>query len=179
MGQYYYPINADKKQFIYPHKFGDGFKLLEFGASGNGTMLGLAILLAVGNGRGGGDLHSENSIIGSWAGDRVMMLGDYAEPSDAVNMEMKTITEPKLKKIIKDVWGEKSDWEDISEYVIEALCEDIHIRDSFLDMVAWHDWCEADWYFIFTKEEIAKRRKENEEKKKEQDKSLRPDMIIG
>jgi len=24
MGQYYYVVNVDKKEFLYPHKFGDG-----------------------------------------------------------------------------------------------------------------------------------------------------------
>lgn len=42
----------------------------------------LALLLAEGNGRGGGDLFSNNPIIGSWAGDWVIVLryspdGDY------------------------------------------------------------------------------------------------------
>lgn len=54
MGQYYYVVNVTKRQFLHPHKFGDGLKLMEFGASGGGTMLGLAVLLADGNGRGEG-----------------------------------------------------------------------------------------------------------------------------
>ena len=79
MGQYYYVVNVDKKEFLYPHKFGDGLKLMEFGSSGCGTMTGLAILLADGNGRGGGDIRSEDEIIGSWAGDRIVIAGDYAD----------------------------------------------------------------------------------------------------
>jgi len=79
MGQYYIVVNLDKEQYLYPHEFGDGLKLLEFGASAEGTMMGLAILLADGNNRGGGDLHSDDSIIGSWAGDRIVIAGDYAD----------------------------------------------------------------------------------------------------
>ena len=54
MGQYYIIINRDKKQFVHPHRFGDGLKLLEFGCSATGTLTALAVLLASGNGRGGG-----------------------------------------------------------------------------------------------------------------------------
>tara|TARA_Y100000310_G_C20669719_1_gene809581 strand:- start:1759 stop:2151 length:393 start_codon:yes stop_codon:yes gene_type:complete len=79
MGQYYYVVNLDKEEYIHPHKMGDGLKLLEFGCSRNGTMTALAILLADGNGRGGGDLRSNSSIIGSWAGDRIVVAGDYAD----------------------------------------------------------------------------------------------------
>ena len=46
MGQYYIIVNLDKKQFIHPHKFGDGIKLLEFADSTPGTMTALAVLLA-------------------------------------------------------------------------------------------------------------------------------------
>ena len=31
MGQYYVIANLDKKEFLNPHKFGDGVKLMEFG----------------------------------------------------------------------------------------------------------------------------------------------------
>jgi hypothetical protein len=92
MGQYYIVVNIDKQQFIDPHRCGDGAKLLEFASSGCGMMACLAILLADGNGRGGGDLMvwnqmtGENApvpgaeIIGSWAGDRIVIAGDYADP---------------------------------------------------------------------------------------------------
>lgn len=80
MGQYYLVVNLDKKQYLHPHRFGDGLKLREFGQSGFGTMYALASLLADGNGRGGGDIPSEDPLIGSWAGDRIVIAGDYADP---------------------------------------------------------------------------------------------------
>ena len=80
MGQYYLIVNVDKGEYLNPHRFGDGLKLLEFGPSGSGTMTGLAVLLADGNGRGGGDLGSDHPIIGSWAGNRIVVAGDYADP---------------------------------------------------------------------------------------------------
>ena len=79
MGQYYKIVNIKKKQYITPHTFGDGSKLMEFSMSANGVLAGLAILLADGNGRGGGDLNSDNPIVGSWAGDNIVIAGDYAD----------------------------------------------------------------------------------------------------
>jgi hypothetical protein len=91
MGQYHYVVNLDKKQYLHPHRFDDGLKLLEFGCSSDGTLTALAILLAAqvrGGARGGGDASSDQDsdpggLVGSWAGDRIVIAGDYAEPSDA------------------------------------------------------------------------------------------------
>lgn len=102
MGQYHYVTNLDRKEFLHPHKFGDGLKLLEFGCSADGIMTGLAVLLATSNGRGGGDLQIEQYdpqtkeykaeskraellgeyIVGRWAGDRIAIIGDYHEEDD-------------------------------------------------------------------------------------------------
>ena len=82
MGQYHVVANLDKKEFLHPHHFGDGLKLMEFGNSCEGTMTGLAVLLAEQNGRGGGDLRSEHPVIGSWARDRIVIAGDYYEDDE-------------------------------------------------------------------------------------------------
>lgn len=85
MGQYHRVVNLTKREFIHPSKFGDGVKLLEFGDSSVGTMTALAILLASsckGGGRGGGDVESDDSRVGSWAGNQIAIVGDYAEESD-------------------------------------------------------------------------------------------------
>ena len=82
MGQYHVVVNLDKKEYLYSHDFGDGLKLREFGESAGGMMTGLAYLLAVSNGRGGGDVHSSDPIIGSWGGDRIAIVGDYAADTD-------------------------------------------------------------------------------------------------
>lgn len=187
MGQYYYPVNIDKREYINPHRFGDGLKLLEFGSSGDGTMLGLAILLASGNGRGGGDLdrQSVNSgenafgeagpfdplpgeriehewvslnpqtnknqtyrtivprIVGRWAGDRIVIAGDYADRGDFITPQM---LEGKTKRDFELV-GEPCEpvdreavnlhtvamylFTDISFDVIYALLGDSYIRGQF------------------------------------------------
>jgi hypothetical protein len=85
MGQYYLVVNIDKKEFLHPHKLGDGLKLMEFGNSSDGTMLALALLLADGCGRGGGDYHAKKgstpdlALIGRWKNDRIVIAGDYAD----------------------------------------------------------------------------------------------------
>ncbi len=87
MGQYYKIVNVKKKQYLDPHTFGDGSKLMEFSSNSIGVLAGLSILLADGNGRGGGDLHSENEIIGSWSGDNIVIAGDYADTGKFVKDE--------------------------------------------------------------------------------------------
>jgi hypothetical protein len=83
MGQYHFTVNLDKKQFINPHKLGDGLKLLEqVGRSPGGTNDALHLLLAVSNGRGGGDAQSDSPLIGSWGGNCIAVVGDYAKDRD-------------------------------------------------------------------------------------------------
>jgi hypothetical protein len=83
MGQYHYTVNLDKKEFINPHKLGDGLKLLEqAGYAPGGTNDGLHLLLAVSSGRGGGDFTTDSPLIGSWGGDHIAVVGDYAEDGD-------------------------------------------------------------------------------------------------
>jgi hypothetical protein len=82
MGQYHHPVNLDKKEFIDPHKLGCGLKLLEHGGDG-GVNDALALLLACSSGRGGGDYQTEGrEWVGRWAGDRIAIVGDYAERDD-------------------------------------------------------------------------------------------------
>ena len=121
MGQYYHIVNLDKKQYLHPHKFGDGLKLREFGASGDGTMMALAALLADGNGRGGGDLHSDHPLIGSWAGDRIVIAGDYADDGRFVDNSERNLHTEACEQ-----------FEDISDRIREAF-EDAkaHLRTTW------------------------------------------------
>ncbi len=83
MGQYHIVVNLDKREFIHPHQLGSGLKLWEQMAAHPGTGAALIALLAVSNGRGGGDLHDEDdTIVGRWGGDRIAIVGDYAAPAD-------------------------------------------------------------------------------------------------
>jgi hypothetical protein len=108
MGQYYLIVNLDKKEYFNPLYIGkNGEQKLVALASSLLPMWGLSLLCSSGNGRGGGDFyrtvtgnrrirktekidHSyENegkkihvvvpAISGRWAGDRIVIAGDYAD----------------------------------------------------------------------------------------------------
>jgi hypothetical protein len=151
MGQYYLIVNAKKRQYLHPHKFQDGLKLMEFGASGSGTMMALAALLADGNGRGSGDLRSESPLIGSWAGDPIVITGDYADAGKHVSAEevaayRATIAKDKdvigwlankrskPEEVVPNLYLLASEcYEDISDKVILALCDDAWERKALLE----------------------------------------------
>jgi hypothetical protein len=90
MGQYWIPVNLDKREFVSPHKLGCGLKLAEQVGAEPGTGSALVILTAaMPQRRGGGDLDLNETdpkvarrTIGRWAGDRIAIVGDYAEDSD-------------------------------------------------------------------------------------------------
>lgn len=111
MGQYWVIINEDKKEYIQPHTFGDGAKLMEFGCSTCGTLTGLTILLAdnVTNGRGGGDFNGDGKdVLGRWHGDRIKIVGDYGDDG---------------------LWNKAYDkWEDISLKVLNVIIEDKWVK---------------------------------------------------
>lgn len=89
MGQYHFIVNLTKKQYLDPADFGDGNKLLEFGSARFGSLFGLSVLLACSNGRGGGDFHGNDPyrLVGSWAGDEIVIVGDYYEVGDLADGE--------------------------------------------------------------------------------------------
>lgn len=81
MGQYHEVFNLDKKERIHPHEIDNGLKLYEQVGHIASTSTALFALLANSNGRGGGDF-PPHPMIGRWAGDRVLVQGDYADISD-------------------------------------------------------------------------------------------------
>lgn len=96
IGQYFKIANLDKREYLDPHAFGDGLKLLEFGCSSMGTLLGLTLLLRSSDEGGGGDFGNRGEVpssawerIGSWAGDRVVICGDYDAPGKWIDDEIR------------------------------------------------------------------------------------------
>ena len=68
MGQYYKVVNIDKKEFIEPWDYDCGSKLLEWG-------------YITSDGKANGFAGALNKLMcGRWKGDRVYVVGDYAEP---------------------------------------------------------------------------------------------------
>tara|TARA_R100000458_G_C8245253_1_gene223364 strand:- start:64 stop:567 length:504 start_codon:yes stop_codon:yes gene_type:complete len=118
MGQYYKVINKTKKEWLCPHTFGNGLKLMEFVSDGKGVLQGLAILLAEGNGRGGGDLQSDNKLIGSWSGDEISIVGDYADSGlyDTATQNYRNISKETFKCLMEDHWLNAEAKKHIKEY---------------------------------------------------------------
>lgn len=85
MGQYHVIVNLDRREYLNAHAFGSGWKAWEQ-INGSGTPQALFVLLTCSNGRGGGDLFAAEPegerIYGRWAGQRIAVVGDYAEDDD-------------------------------------------------------------------------------------------------
>lgn len=81
MGQYHKLYNLDKKEYVHAHRIDNGLKLLEQVGFEKSTSTALFLLVTNSNGRGGGDA-DYHPMIGRWAGDRILVQGDYAMPSD-------------------------------------------------------------------------------------------------
>jgi len=75
MGQYYLIVNLDKKEYIDPLVVGCGVKAREICASDVARLL--PFLLRKSDKWGGGDPRDEYKYDGHWAGDRIVMIGDY------------------------------------------------------------------------------------------------------
>jgi len=81
MGQYHKLYNLDRREMVHGHDIDNGLKLMEQVGHEKSTSTALFLLVANSNGRGGGDA-PRHELIGSWAGDRILVQGDYAEASD-------------------------------------------------------------------------------------------------
>lgn len=156
MGQYHKVVNLDKKQVINPHNMGCGIKLLEFSESRVTTAL--SVLLACSNNRGGGDLHSDSPMCGSWAGDRIAIIGDYWEEDEAKETGIPTweqMDEEAYDNEGNRIPDHKGEYTDISMDILKVLCEDKWFKDELLESLARYDWG-RDWSSIFTKAELKK-----------------------
>lgn len=121
MGQYWKPVNLDKREFINPHKLGSGLKLWEQLANNPGTGAALIILqAAMPKRRGGGDLQ-HNPIVGRWVGDRVVLIGDYAEDSDVKDSPVPASEIYELCHDNRDGAAPEGAFTDISDLVAEVI----------------------------------------------------------
>lgn len=111
MGQYHMVYNLDKREFIHAHDIDNGLKLMEqCGPCIDPTTSDAVwLLLANSNGRGGGDA-TEHPMVGRWAGDRLLVQGDYAEAEDTAYLpeedrEEYTNISYEVKKMLDVVFG--------------------------------------------------------------------------
>ena len=115
MGQYHKVYNLDKREFIHAHQIDNGLKLLKLlEQCGPGdeptTSDAVWLLLANSNGRGGGDA-PKHPMVGRWAGDRLLVQGDYAEDKDAAYLpeeqrETYTNISADVKGLLRSVFGD-------------------------------------------------------------------------
>ena len=77
MGQHFYIVNLDRREYLDPLNLGGGMKLWEIAA--NPCLNVLAFLLRQSSGGGGGDTQKPYVHAGRWAGDRIAIVGDYDE----------------------------------------------------------------------------------------------------
>lgn len=91
MGQYHGLFNIDKREMLFPHDLGFGAKQWEHTGFAGSLSDILYALCAYPERRGGGDFDNDNAEFpeftngvfkGRWHGDRVAVVGDYAEFGD-------------------------------------------------------------------------------------------------
>jgi hypothetical protein len=83
MGQYHGLFNLDKKEMVFPHELGFGAKQWEHTGFAGSLSDVLYALCAYKVARGGGDFGDDDGVFkGRWHGDRVAVIGDYAEIRD-------------------------------------------------------------------------------------------------
>ena len=111
MGQYFYIMNLDKKEYLHPHKIGCGLKLWEICA--NDAISCLPFLLRQSNEGGGGDYNmaDETSYCGRWAGDRIAVIGDY----DASKLYQEAYEGNGWKEISVELAKEYNPWIELEE----------------------------------------------------------------
>ena len=83
MGQYHGLFNLDKREMVFPHELGFGAKQWEHTGFAGSLSDVLYALCAYKGLRGGGDFPNDDGTFkGRWHGDRVAVVGDYAEIRD-------------------------------------------------------------------------------------------------
>ncbi len=110
MGQYHKLVNLDRKEQVQPYNLGLGAKQYEQTGENGSLSDALYLLVMTSPARGGGDWESFPELSGRWAGERVIVLGDYTEDGDLPGYENAS-----------KLYHESEDWKDISDAVAIAL----------------------------------------------------------
>lgn len=154
MGQYWIPVNLDKREYVDPHQLGTGLKLWEQLANHPGTGSALIILCAaMPTPRGGGDFDLEENwhgpertfpahnatggpmpsgypdlakiTIGRWAGDRIALVGDYAEDGD---LQTAPVPASRIYSLCNLEEGDPDAWKDVSSLVAAVIEHELQGR---------------------------------------------------
>jgi hypothetical protein len=98
MGQYFKAVNLTKNEYVCPWEIGGVAKLWEWCVNPQAGIF--PFLLRKSDDYGGGDIQKEYETAGRWAGDRIVLIGDY----DSSNLWNKL---------------EHGGWTDISEQLVK------------------------------------------------------------
>ena len=129
MGQYWLTVNLDKREYINPHELGSGLKLREQLGTHPGPGAALIILLAaMPEARGGGDFKANPDVVGRWAGDRIALVGDYAERGDLSPEHTADEIQGKC---------EKGEFQNITPMVVKVIEDEL---DGHFEGDGWKDF---------------------------------------
>lgn len=133
MGQYFLIVNTTKREFLDPHQFGDGLKLGEL--NGGQVMHALVAMLSSGAEMDGG------AVYGRWAGDRIVIAGDYAQDGEHVPEDMmKEILDGRHKSLtLYGLCSKDVEETDEGELITEAMIEDISM-DVIKELCERSEW---------------------------------------
>ena len=108
MGQYYTPANLTKAEYLDPEVLGDGPKLhgMALSLQPGGVASALVLLLAHRDGLPAASVAEAGDVVGRWAGDEVILLGDK-EGSEDVEERLSDMPEP-LKDITQLARGDRA-----------------------------------------------------------------------
>lgn len=108
MGQYFLIVNLTKKEYLDPHNLGGGLKLWEICA--NSVLNVLGFLLRKSSEGGGDDIQKDYKNAGRWAGDRIVVIGNYDKSKlyDKARQEFTEITAE-----IREEWNEFIELEEL------------------------------------------------------------------
>ena len=95
MGQYYTPANLTKAEYLVSEYLGDGPKLYGMALSlqPGGVASALVLLLAHRDGLPAASVAEAGEVVGRWAGDEAILLGDE-EGSEDVEERLSAMPEP-------------------------------------------------------------------------------------
>lgn len=105
MGQYFKAVNVTKQEFVCPWCLSGGAKLWEWSANTQGAIF--TLLLRKSDEGGGGDFHEATfetdpaSLVGRWAGDQVVLVGDY----DSNGLYQKAKSFRNISHDLAEVWN--------------------------------------------------------------------------
>lgn len=116
MGQYHKLVNLDKKEVVEPAGLGFGAKQYEH-TGVEGSLSDAIYLLVMSSPNSGGGDWLPTDISGRWAGDRVVVLGDYTRDKDLPDVEN-----------AGTLFAESAHWADITAEVRQAFTKALAIN---------------------------------------------------